>query len=81
MQLKKVNLTSFRRFKDLTIEDLPQSVRLVVLTGTNGSGKSSLFDAFNLWHRFLSKKIIQMILSIIISKGYHLLKMPISIKL
>ncbi len=48
MYLQKVHLQNFKRFTDLTI-DLGQPAepyRLVLLIGTNGSGKSSVFDAF-----------------------------------
>jgi predicted ATPase len=51
VRLKSIKLVNFRRFKDLEIQDLPSSARLVVLAGPNGSGKSSLFDALLLKHR------------------------------
>jgi len=35
----------FRRFTDLKIQEIPKTVKLVVLLGPNGCGKSSLFDA------------------------------------
>ena len=50
MYLRKVHLQNFKRFTDLTV-DLGQPAepyRLVLLIGTNGSGKSSVFDAFEL---------------------------------
>ena len=40
----------FKRFTDLTIQSIPETARLVVLTGPNGTGKSSVFDAFKMWH-------------------------------
>jgi len=39
-------LTNYKRFTDFLIHDIPESARLVVLIGPNGTGKSSLFDAF-----------------------------------
>ena len=51
MHIKKIELKSFRRFSDLTINGLPNTIKLVVLAGPNGCGKSSLFDAFKTWHR------------------------------
>ena len=46
MRIKSVHLTNYKRFTDLLIHDIPESARLVVLIGPNGTGKSSLFDAF-----------------------------------
>ena len=45
MKIKSIKLEGFRRFKNLTIEGLPETARLVVMVGPNGSGKSSVFDA------------------------------------
>ncbi len=47
MRIKEVRLKDFRRFSDLTIKGIPETTTLVVLVGPNGTGKSSLFDAFN----------------------------------
>ena len=49
MKIKEIKLEGFRRFKNLTIKDIPEEARLVVMIGPNGSGKSSVFDAL---HRF-----------------------------
>ena len=46
MRLKSAHIKKFKRFVDLTINDLPVDAKLVVLLGPNGCGKSSLFDAF-----------------------------------
>lgn len=46
MRIKSVHLEDYKRFVDLTLTDIPETARLVVLIGRNGSGKSSLFDAF-----------------------------------
>lgn len=49
MRLQALRIRDFKRFSDLTISDIPRSVKLVILTGPNGSGKTSLFEAFNYW--------------------------------
>lgn len=48
MHISKINLVNFKRFRKLTIDlsNLQLSPKLVLVTGANGSGKSSLFDAF-----------------------------------
>src|SRR4051812_44046816 len=51
MKIKRVQLRDFKRFTDLTIEDVPESAKLVLLVGPNGSGKSSLIEALHVFHR------------------------------
>ena len=46
MRIKSVRLKNYKRFTELTIADLPETARLVVLVGPNGTGKSSVFDSF-----------------------------------
>ena len=50
MKIKRIHLEQYKRFTDLTIEEIPSSAKLIVLLGPNGCGKSSLFDAFKTWH-------------------------------
>ncbi len=47
MKIKGISLKNFKRFTDLTIDCIPGSAKLVLLIGSNGSGKSSIFDAFH----------------------------------
>ncbi len=47
MRIKKIELENFKRFSNLIISDIPRSSKLVLIIGSNGSGKSSLFDAFD----------------------------------
>jgi len=47
MRIKKIELKNFKRFTDLIISDIPEESKLVLIIGSNGSGKSSLFDAFD----------------------------------
>lgn len=49
MRLKNISIKNFKRFKNLSINNIPKTAKLVVLTGPNGSGKTSLFEAFNYW--------------------------------
>ena len=39
-------MKNFKRFTELTIKDIPQEAKVVILVGPNGCGKSSVFDAF-----------------------------------
>ncbi len=47
MRIQSIHLQNFKRFTDLKIEGVPESAKLVLLIGANGSGKSSVFDALN----------------------------------
>ena len=46
MKISKIHLKNFKRFTDLIVDNIPSTSKLVLLIGSNGSGKSSLFDAF-----------------------------------
>ena len=46
MKISKIHVTNFKRFTDLIVDNIPLTSKLVLLIGSNGSGKSSLFDAF-----------------------------------
>lgn len=52
MRIQSIHLQNFKRFTDLKIEGVPESAKLVLLIGANGSGKSSVFDAFHLFFEF-----------------------------
>ncbi len=54
MHITNVELQNFKRFTDLTIDGIPSDSKLVLLIGSNGSGKSSVFDGFEFLNR-LSK--------------------------
>lgn len=56
MRIKKIELTNFKRFTSLTISDIPETAKLVLLIGSNGSGKSSLFDAFDWLQKYFNSK-------------------------
>ena len=48
MNVTRLRLENFKRFTDLTIDlsSCAGAPKLVLLIGANGSGKSSVFDAF-----------------------------------
>jgi AAA15 family ATPase/GTPase len=54
MRITKLQLKNFKRFTDLTIDAIPKEAKLVLLIGSNGSGKSSIFDAFNILSKSLT---------------------------
>lgn len=47
MRITEVHIKNFKRFSDLKIERIPSTAKLVLLIGSNGSGKSCVFDAFD----------------------------------
>lgn len=59
MKITSLHLQNFKRFTDLKIDHLPQNAKLVLLIGSNGSGKSSVFDAFGLCTSLLRKEPLQ----------------------
>ena len=44
MRIESITINNYRLFRDTTIENIP---KLCVLTGANGTGKSTLFDVFS----------------------------------
>lgn len=51
MRIESLHIQNFKRFTDLTLRDIPDTAKLVVIVGPNGSGKSSLFDGMLHWYR------------------------------
>ena len=49
MKITALTLQNFKRFTHLEIKNIPTEAKLVLLVGANGSGKSSVFDAFE-WY-------------------------------
>ena len=47
MRITGLKISDFKRFSNLSIEEIPTTAKLVLLIGENGSGKSSVFDAFD----------------------------------
>ena len=54
MRITELRLQNFKRFTDLQIKNLSPDAKLVLLIGANGSGKSSVFDAFE-WFKTFKK--------------------------
>lgn len=52
MKIKEIHIEHYKRFTNLTIKDIPETAKLVVLVGPNGCGKTSLFEAFNHWYMY-----------------------------
>ena len=57
MKVSKIHLLNFKRFSDLLIDNIPETAKLVLLIGSNGSGKSSVFDAFGYFDAYIKKDI------------------------
>lgn len=55
MKIREIKINRFKRFTDLTVFNIPETAKLIVLVGPNGSGKTSLFEAlyhFYKWKGF-----------------------------
>lgn len=55
MKISNININNFKRFTNLKINNIPDTAKLILIVGPNGSGKTSLFDAFNIWYRIHSQ--------------------------
>lgn len=53
MRIRRVELTNFKRFTHLIVEGIPQTAKLIILVGPNGSGKTSFMESMNHYYKYL----------------------------
>lgn len=51
MKIKKIELNNFKRFTHLLVEGIPETAKMVILVGPNGSGKTSFMEAMNHYYK------------------------------
>jgi predicted ATPase len=51
MKIKKIELNNFKRFTHLLVEGIPETAKLVILVGPNGSGKTSFMESMNHYYK------------------------------
>lgn len=51
MKIKRIELKNFKRFTHLTVDKIPETAKLVILVGPNGSGKTSFMEALNHFYK------------------------------
>lgn len=52
MRIKSIEVKHFKRFTHLKVDNIPETAKLVVLVGPNGSGKTSFMEAMNHFHKY-----------------------------
>ena len=52
MRIKYIELNDFKRFTHLTVEGIPETAKLIILVGPNGSGKTSFMEAMNHYYKY-----------------------------
>ena len=59
MRIASLTLDNFKRFTHLEIADVPETAKLVLLVGSNGAGKSSVFDAFTFLSEGGTRRVVK----------------------
>lgn len=52
MKIRKIEINNFKRFTHLLVEDIPETAKIVVLVGPNGSGKTSFMESMNHYYKY-----------------------------
>ncbi len=52
MKIKKIELQNFKRFTHVIVDDIPETAKLVILVGPNGSGKTSFLESMNHYYKY-----------------------------
>ena len=52
MKIERIELNNFKRFTHLSVEGIPETAKLVVLVGPNGSGKTSFMESRNHYYKY-----------------------------
>ena len=52
MKIERIELNNFKRFTHLSVEGIPETAKLVVLVGPNGSGKTSFMESMNHYYKY-----------------------------
>ena len=51
MKINRVEIKGFKRFTNLTVENIPETAKLIVLVGSNGCGKTSFMESLHHFQR------------------------------
>lgn len=52
VKIKKIELKNFKRFTHVIVDNIPESIKLVILVGPNGSGKTSFLESMNHYYKY-----------------------------
>jgi DNA repair exonuclease SbcCD ATPase subunit len=52
VKIKKIELKNFKRFTHVIVDSIPETTKLVILVGPNGSGKTSFLESMNHYYKY-----------------------------